>query len=131
MERFEYANPTTVKDATALLGASWNDAQLLAGGTDLISLMKDYVVSPKRVVNIKGIAELGKITPGAAGTQIGATVSLDDLTSNRAIRASYPSLVTAALGNHQPADPQHGNGRRRPVPAPRCWYFRQGYGSSR
>jgi len=67
MERFEYANPTTVKDATALLGASWTDAQLLAGGTDLISLMKDYVVSPKRVVNIKGIAELGKITPGAAG----------------------------------------------------------------
>src|SRR5260370_27706204 len=98
MERFEYANPTTVKDATALLGSSWADAQVLAGGTDLISLMKDYVVSPKRVVNLKGVAELGRIVPGAAGIQIGATVSLDDLTLNKALRAAYPSLVTACPG---------------------------------
>ncbi len=53
MERFEYASPTTVKEATALLGPTWNDAQVLAGGTDLISMMKDFVASPKRVVNIK------------------------------------------------------------------------------
>jgi CO/xanthine dehydrogenase FAD-binding subunit len=37
MERFEYASPTTLKDATGLLGSSWSDAQVLAGGTDLIS----------------------------------------------------------------------------------------------
>ena len=128
MERFEYANPTTVKDATALLGSSWADAQLLAGGTDLISLMKDYVVSPKRVVNIKGIAELGKITPGAAGSQIGATVSLDELTSNRAIRASYPSLVTAALGITSPQIRNMGTVGGDLCQRPRCWYFRQGYG---
>ncbi|HEV1287843.1 MAG TPA: FAD binding domain-containing protein, partial [Bryobacteraceae bacterium] len=42
MERFEYTSPKTVKDATAMLGASWNDAQVLAGGTDLISMMKDF-----------------------------------------------------------------------------------------
>ena len=42
MERFEYASPSTVKEATALLGANWSDAQILAGGTDLISMMKDY-----------------------------------------------------------------------------------------
>ncbi len=83
MERFEYANPATVKDATALLGSTWADAQVLAGGTDLISLMKDYVVSPKRVVNLKGVSELGKIVPNASGIQIGSTVSLDDLTLNK------------------------------------------------
>ena len=52
MQAFEYANPTTLKEATALLGSSWQDAAVLAGGTDLISLMKDYIESPKRVVNI-------------------------------------------------------------------------------
>ena len=88
MERFEYTNPATVKDATALLGASWNDAQVLAGGTDLISLMKDFVVSPKRVVNIKGIAELGGISKTAAGLRIGATATktiLDECKSRLAV----------------------------------------------
>ncbi len=87
MERFEYANPTTVKDATALLGATWNDAQVLAGGTDLISMMKDFVVSPKRVVNIKGIAELRGISKTAAGVRIGAAVTLDDLSLHQVIRS--------------------------------------------
>ena len=41
MQNFEYASPSSLKDATALLGGSWADAQVLAGGTDLISLMKD------------------------------------------------------------------------------------------
>ena len=91
MERFEYASPTTLKDATALLGASWADAAVLAGGTDLISMMKDFVMSPKRVVNIKGIAELGKVSKLATGTHIGATVTLDDLASNRQIRTEFPS----------------------------------------
>src|SRR5450432_161717 len=98
MERFEYANPTTLKDATGLLGASWSDAQVLAGGTDLISMMKDFVTSPKRVVNIKGISELGGISKTPAGLRIGATVTLDELTLNQTIRSEFPSLVTAALG---------------------------------
>ncbi len=52
MEPFEYARPNTRQEAIGLLGANWNDAAVLAGGTDLISLMKEYVVTPKRIVNI-------------------------------------------------------------------------------
>ncbi|MGH9662856.1 MAG: FAD binding domain-containing protein, partial [Bryobacteraceae bacterium] len=51
METFEYASPTTLKEAVGLLGSDRGEAEALAGGTDLITLMKDYVVSPKRVVN--------------------------------------------------------------------------------
>src|SRR6266436_98843 len=98
MERFEYTSPTTLKDATALLGASWSDAQVLAGGTDLISLMKDYVASPKRVVNIKGIAELAGISKTPAGLRIGAAVTLDELSLNPVVRTEYHSLTEAALG---------------------------------
>ena len=54
MEQFAYANPKTLKEALGLLGSDWSEAAVLAGGTDLISLMKDYVMSPKRVVNING-----------------------------------------------------------------------------
>ena len=58
MRAFEYASPKSKEQAVALLGKSWNDAQVLAGGTDLLSLMKDDVVAPKRVVNLKGVEEL-------------------------------------------------------------------------
>ena len=74
MQAFEYASPSTVKEATALLGASWADAQVLAGGTDLISLMKDYIETPRRVVNIKNIKELNGISANKTGVRIGALV---------------------------------------------------------
>ena len=61
MENFEYANPTTLKEALSLLTAG---AEVLAGGTDLLSLLKDDVHQPKRLVNIKNIKTLG----GIAGT---------------------------------------------------------------
>ena len=41
MQSFEYANPSSLKEALSLLGSNWSDAHVLAGGTDQISLMKD------------------------------------------------------------------------------------------
>jgi xanthine dehydrogenase YagS FAD-binding subunit len=128
MERFEYASPTTVKDACALLGASWNDAQVLAGGTDLISMMKDFVASPKRVVNIKGIAELGGIAKTSTGLRIGAAVTLDELTLNKLVRSECPSLITAALGVASPQIRNMGTVGGDLCQRPRCWYFRSGHG---
>jgi xanthine dehydrogenase YagS FAD-binding subunit len=128
MERFEYATPKTVKDATALLGATWNDAQVLAGGTDLISMMKDFVVSPKRVVNIKGISELHGIAKTGAGVRIGAAVTFDDLSLHPLIRSEFPSLITAALGVASPQIRNMGTVGGDLCQRPRCWYFRGGHG---
>jgi xanthine dehydrogenase YagS FAD-binding subunit len=128
MERFEYASPTTVKEATALLGPTFNDAQILAGGTDLISLMKDFVASPKRVVNIKGIQELTGISKTSAGVRIGAAVTLDDLSMHPLIRADFPSLITAALGVASPQIRNMGTVAGDLCQRPRCWYFRAGHG---
>jgi xanthine dehydrogenase YagS FAD-binding subunit len=128
MERFEYASPLSVKDAVALLGPTWNDAQILAGGTDLISMMKDFVVSPKRVVNIKGISELGGISKTATGVRIGAAVTLDDLSSHPLIRSEFPSLLTAALGVASPQIRNMGTVGGDLCQRPRCWYFRGGHG---
>ena len=79
MQAFEYASPTTLAEAFALLGSSADDAQILAGGTDQISLMKDYIHTPKRVVNIKSIRELGGIAHARGGLRIGAAVTFDEL----------------------------------------------------
>ena len=51
MQSFEYANPLTKEDAVKLLAEKPGEAAVLAGGTDLLSLMKDYVATPSRVVN--------------------------------------------------------------------------------
>ena len=53
MRAFEYANPTTLKDALALLGSSWADANILAGGTDLAALA--LPAAPKTVRGIAGV----------------------------------------------------------------------------
>src|SRR5690349_1665421 len=74
MQAFGYSNPSTVQEAVGMLGARWGDVDVLAGGTDLISLMKEYIHTPKRVVNIKSIKELGGISKAATGLRIGATV---------------------------------------------------------
>ena len=79
MERFEYAHPSTKQEVLRLLVSNWNDAAVLAGGTDLLSLMKEYVVTPKRVVNIKSVAGLNGIHSAAEGVTIGALVTMEEL----------------------------------------------------
>ena len=79
MEAFEYAHPTTQREAIGLLGSSWNEAAVLAGGTDLISLMKEYVVTPKRVVNIKNVEGLNGIQSNSEGVRIGTLVTMDGI----------------------------------------------------
>ena len=128
MQAFEYANPTTLKEALGLLGSRWGEADVLAGGTDLLSLMKDYVHTPKRVVNIKGIAELGGIRKSAGGLRIGAAATFDDLLASAAVRAEYPSLVTAAQGVTSPQIRNMGTVGGDLCQRPRCWYFRLGFG---
>jgi xanthine dehydrogenase YagS FAD-binding subunit len=128
MQPFEYASPKTLKEALALLGASWNDAAVLAGGTDLISLMKEEVMSPRRVVNIKDIAELKGISKTAAGIRIGALATVDEVLTNPLIRASFPALTEAARGVSSPQIRNMGTFGGDLCQRPRCWYFRAGFG---
>jgi xanthine dehydrogenase YagS FAD-binding subunit len=128
MQAFEYANPKTVQEATALLAAQWGESDILAGGTDLISLMKDYVETPKRVVNIKGISELGGIQKSGGGLRIGSIVTFDELMENAAVRSEYPSLVDAARGVSSPQIRNMGTVGGDLCQRPRCWYYRGGHG---
>jgi xanthine dehydrogenase YagS FAD-binding subunit len=128
MNNFEYVNATTLAEATAALGSSWSDAVVLAGGTDLLGLMKDYVMSPKRLVNIKNIKELGGISKSGAGLRIGATVTFDELAESPLVRQRYPSLTQAVLGVASPQIRNMGTVGGDLCQRPRCWYFRLGYG---
>ena len=87
MQAFAYADPTTLKEALSLLGSQWGQADVLAGGTDLLSLMKDSIHAPERVINIKGLKELHGIRRTADGLRIGALVTFDELMENSLVRA--------------------------------------------
>lgn len=128
MQAFEYANPSTLNDAFGLLGSSWGEADALAGGTDLISLMKEHVQTSERVVNIKSIKELGGITKTSSGLRIGATVTLTELLANADVRAEYPALTQAAEGVHSMQIRNIGTVGGDLCQRPRCWYYRNGFG---
>jgi len=127
MQAFEYASPATVKEAIALLGPKWGEADVLAGGTDLVSLMKDYVHTPRRVVNIKGIKELGGISKAATGLRIGALVTFDELLASVELKP-YPAILAAVRGVASPQIRNLGTVGGDLCQRPRCWYFRGGFG---
>ncbi len=102
---------------------------ILAGGTDLLALMKDDVVAPQRLVNIKQIDQLRGVSyqPGN-GLRIGALTTIAEFAEDTNVRQVYPVLAEAA---NEAASPQirnlatiGGNMCQRP----RCWYFRNGMG---
>src|SRR5579863_1528648 len=128
MQAFEFAHPSTLQEALGLLSSKWGETDVLAGGTDLVSLMKEYLATPKRVVNIKGIKELGGIQSTKTGLRIGATVTLEELLENAEVRKDFPSLASAARGVSSPQMRNMGTAGGDLCQRPRCWYFRQGFG---
>ena len=128
MRAFEYISPQSRAQAVSLLGSSWGNTEILAGGTDLLALMKDDVLTPKRVVNIKDIKDLRGVSLTAQGLRVGASTLLADLADDANVKRSYPALAEAVM---EAASPQirnmatiGGNLCQRP----RCWYFRNGLG---
>ena len=129
MQAFEYANPKTTEEAVKLLGSDWGATEVMAGGADLISLMKDYVASPTRVVSLKGIKALGGIQFAAGtGLRIGAMATLEELSDHAAVKHNYPALVEAAQGVSSQQICNMGTVGGDLLQRPRCWYYRAGYG---
>lgn len=128
MQKFELANPTTTAQAVSLLSEKWGDVEVLAGGTDLLSLMKDFIVTPRRVVNLKGIKALSGISSTPAGLRIGALTTFEELQESIVVRRSYPALRLAALGVTSPQIRAMGTVGGDLCQRPRCWYFRGGHG---
>ena len=129
MRGFEYASPTTKEQAVSLLGNNWTDADILAGGTDLLALMKDDVVSPKRLVNIKEIQELRGVTVGKdRSLRIGALVTIQELIDDPKVRDVFPVIGQTAIEIAGPQIRNMGTVGGNLCQRPRCWYYRAGFG---
>jgi xanthine dehydrogenase YagS FAD-binding subunit len=129
MEAFEYASPRSVQDAVKLLESTWGGTEVMAGGTDLISAMKDRVVTPKRVVSLKNVKALDRIQGSSgSGLRLGALVTIRQLLDSQEARQAFPGLVQAADGIRGEQMRHMGTVGGELLQRPRDWYFRNGYG---
>lgn len=126
MQSFEWVDAQSVEQATALLAATTRDAPVIAkaGGMDLLDLMKEGIVQPARVVNLKSIPSLGRIHVDDRGLQLGALVTLAEIARHPAILKQYRALAESA---QHAATPQVRNAATiggNLLQRSRCWYFR-------
>ena len=123
MKAFAYVRASGEKAAVAALAAPGGRAVPIAGGMDLLGLMKDYVAQPDRLVSVRDLDATIARGPGG-GLRIGAAVTLTDLAAHAEARKLYPALTEAAAEVGTPqirnAGTVGGNLNQRP----RCWYFR-------
>ncbi|MBI5022008.1 MAG: xanthine dehydrogenase family protein subunit M [Ignavibacteriales bacterium] len=91
IHKFDYLKPKNIGEALTVLAKSKNTA-ILAGGTDLIDLIKENVVQPEVVVDIKGLDELNQIKFENDSLFIGAGVTFSDLIESKIIKEKYPVI---------------------------------------
>lgn len=128
MKSFEYAAPSTVREAVDLLEGTWGKTEILAGGTDLLTSLKQHLIAPARLVSLKNISQLRGIREEDGAIRIGATTTLAELAEHAAIRKHFPALVTAVDGVAAPQIISVGTVGGDLCQRPRCWYYRNGFG---
>src|SRR6516164_1080999 len=124
MKNFQYYRPSTVDQAIALLDTRWGPSALLAGGTDLHDLQKEYVAQPARVVSLNAINGLSGIANERAGLKIGANATLAAIAAHETVRKSFPGLAAAAGEIGGPQIRNMGTLGGNLCQRNRCWYFR-------
>jgi xanthine dehydrogenase YagS FAD-binding subunit len=129
MRPFGYYNVGSVAQAVSLLSKHQQKAAILAGGTDLLGMMKDRLEGPKLkmpefLIDIKGIKDLNYIKEHKNGLKIGAGTPLSEIVSSDLAGKKYPLLRQAASQVGVPQIRNVGTLGGNLCQKPRCWYYR-------
>ena len=93
MIRFDYQEPTTLKKAFSLMEKHGDDGRVIAGGTSLLIMMRQRLLTPKVVISLARIPKFDKITFNAKdGLRIGAGARHRDIELSPAVQKHYPLL---------------------------------------
>jgi len=122
LKAFAYVNPTSEREAVAALKID-GIAAPIGGGQDLLARMKDYIDSPDRLVNVKGLDASIASTPDG-GMKIGSAVKIIDLFEHALVAKLYPALNAAAIEIGTPQIRNQGTVGGNLNQRPRCWYYR-------
>jgi xanthine dehydrogenase YagS FAD-binding subunit len=124
MKNFTYYRPATAEAAVGLLENRWGNTELLAGGTDLHDLQKEYVAQPGRLVSLGGVGGMGNVTVAEKTVTIGAGVKLAQIAGHAQLREIFPALTAAAGEIAGPQIRNMGTLGGSLCQRNRCWYFR-------
>jgi len=122
MNNFKLAQPQNIEQAASLL--SDKKVFLMAGGTDLLDEIKNEIITPDVVVDLKSIPDLAYIQRTDGKVRIGAMTRVSELAENQTIKTSYPVLHEAALSLATPQLRNVGTVGGNLCQRPRCWYYR-------
>jgi xanthine dehydrogenase YagS FAD-binding subunit len=115
----------TVGEAISLLSRHKGGARIIAGGVDVVSLLKSKVANPEALINIKTIPNLSYIEEASEGIRIGTLTTLSEIERSTVIRDNYSLLSRAA---HSVAAPQLRNMATiggNLCQEVQCWYYRR------
>jgi len=128
MKNFQYIQPENLKEASQIVRENPEDSVFFAGGTDLLGLLKDDIVSPEKVVNLKSLPKMDSISylPGK-GLKIGALTKIVTIAENPIINQKFPVLAQAAREVATPQLRNVGTIAGNICQRPRCWYYRNDF----
>lgn len=126
MNQFTYLQPETLDEAAQALADKKETAIPYSGGTDALVLLKDDLINPKYVVNLKKIKNLDKIDyQKGKGLRIGALVKIDEIANHSLLKEKYTILTDAASDIASPQLRNMGTVGGNLCQRPRCEYFRE------
>ncbi len=97
LHEFSYEAPTTIEQAVSLLAADGDGARPLCGGTDILIQMRAGVRRPARLVDVKGIPDLRRLSfDPKSGLRLGAAVPCIEIFESPPMHQHYPGLTEAA-----------------------------------
>ncbi|HLH41686.1 MAG TPA: xanthine dehydrogenase family protein subunit M [Bryobacteraceae bacterium] len=127
MKTFSNVNPRTVPEAVKLLGQPGRRAAIVGGGSDLLGMVKERLLQPDVLVNLKAIPSLDKISEQGGEVRIGGLATLSAIAENPLIRQRYKVLAEAAESVGTPQIRNAGTIAGNVCQRPWCWYFRNGF----
>jgi xanthine dehydrogenase YagS FAD-binding subunit len=130
MKTFSNANARDVRQAIALSADARQQgraASFAGGGSDLLALVKERVVSPDVIVSLKPIKGFDRVAAEGGGLTIGGLITLDALSRDPAVRRQYGVLAEAAESVATPQIRNVGTLAGNLCQRPWCWYYRNGF----
>jgi NADPH-dependent glutamate synthase beta subunit-like oxidoreductase/CO/xanthine dehydrogenase FAD-binding subunit len=126
LQYFKHLEATTLDEAVAISDTYKEKATLIAGGTDLLSMLKDNTAPtyPELVVDIKTIPDLAYLREDGRNLRIGPLTTIHEIETNETIRQKYGLLAEAARSVASPQIRNMGTVGGNICQLPRCWYFR-------
>ena len=124
MKPFNFEQAKTINQASQTHLRKAPNANFIAGGTDILSEIKEGNIEPRTLISLVGLPNMSEVATLPESLEVGALVTLSRIASDRSVRDYYPALSQAAMSVAIPQIRNVGTLGGNLCQRPRCWYYR-------